>query len=454
MRRTSLIGPLILILLGGLLLASNLSDQYNFVDVLAFHWPWILVGWGVIRLGELFVWSRRVEPLFPQGIRSGEWFLVVLICLVGSGLYGGRSFIGGFPFHVDGLRMFGEAHDFGIEEQRIPAAGAKRLLVENLRGEVIISGEDVQEVRVSGRESVRALSEEDAQTIWSARKLSVEQQGDLIIIRTNQESAPSDRRLASYLQIRIPAGMSVETRGRNTNYEVNRVNADVTLTGDEGDAQVKDVAGEVRINIGNSDHIHVRDARGLVEVSSGRGEDLELENIAGPTTVSGSFSGNMILRGLAKPIRVEDRRLDLRAEAIPGEVVADRGNFQGKGITGPIRIASESKDIELERFTNALELTLEHGDAKIRNDEKVSYPMMIDVRRGKVLLGIRDNTGFELEGEARKGEIENSTDLAFTVETDSRGSRIRGGKAGAPKVTIRAERIELQSMSEIDHDNE
>lgn len=63
MRRTSIIGPLILILVGALLLMANLSPQIRIMDVLAIQWPWILVGWGVIRLVELAVWSRRPEPL-------------------------------------------------------------------------------------------------------------------------------------------------------------------------------------------------------------------------------------------------------------------------------------------------------------------------------------------------------------------------------------------------------
>lgn len=454
MRRTSLIGPLILILLGGLLLASNLSSQFSFVDILAIHWPWILIGWGVIRLGELVVWSRRPEPLFPQGLRGGEWFLVVLICLVGSGLYGGRHFVGNIPFQVNGLRMFGEPHDFSIEEQRAPAATATRVLVENLRGEVILSGEDTQEIRVTGRESVRALSEEDAAKVWSGRKVTIEQQGDLMIVRTNQEAIPSDRRISSYLQIRLPKSMQVETRGRDTTYEVNQVDGNVMLQADEGDARVKSAGGEVRIKLGRSNQIEVRDAKGLVEVNSARGDDLELENIAGNVTVSGSFGGNMVLRGLAKPVRIEDRRLDLRADAIPGEAVADRGNFQGKGLTGPLRISSESKDIELERFTGSLELTLERGDAVIRNAETAVSPMNIDVRRGKVVLGVRPTDAFFLEGEARKGEVENRTDLAFSVESDSRGSRIKGGKQGSPQITVRAERLELEELGSQDPDSE
>lgn len=454
MRRTSLIGPLILIVLGVLLLASNLSAQFRFLDVLAIHWPWILIGWGVIRLAELVVWSRRPEPLFPQGLRGGEWFLIVLICLVGSGLYTGRNFASNFPFHVNGLRMFGEPHDFSIEEQKAPVGTATRLLVENLRGEVIVSGEDTQEIRVTGRESVRALSEEDAANTWKSRKVTIEQQGDLLIVRTNQEGIPSERRMASYLQIRLPRNLQVETRGRDTTYEVNQVNGNILLQADEGDARVKNAGGEVRVKLSRSNQIEVRDAKGLVEVNSARGDDVELQNIGGPVTITGSFGGNMVLRGLAKAVRIEDRRLDLRANAIPGEAIADRGNFQGDGITGPLRISSESKDIELERFTGNLELTLERGDAVIRNEEKTVYPMNIDVRRGKVVLGVRPGDAFLLEGEARKGEIENRTDLAFTVESDGRGSRIKGGKPGAPQIVVRSERLELEELRKHAPDSE
>ncbi len=446
MRRTSVIGPLVLILLGALLLASNLSPQLRFLDILAVQWPWILVGWGVIRLVELVIWSRGSEPLLPQGIRGGEWFLVALISLMGSGLFVVRHFADGFPFRVNGLRMFGEAHDFSLDELRMPVDGATRLMVENLRGEVVFSGEDTQEIRVTGRESVRALSEEDAAKVWRGRKAVMERQGDLVIVRTNQEAVSSDNRLASYLQIRVPRSMQIETRGRNTDYEVNQVDGKMLLAADEGDVQVKDAGGDVRVKFNRGSHIQLRDVKGLVEIAVSRGDDLSLERIAGPVTISGSFGGNIELRGLAQPVSMEGRLLDLRALAIPGEVTADRGRFEGNGITGPLRISSESKDIELERFTGPLELTLERGDAEIRNAGKTVSPMTIDVRRGKVVLAVREGDAFALDGETRKGEIENRTGLAFAVESSESGSRIQGGKAGAPKITIRSERLEIESL--------
>lgn len=446
MRRTSIIAPLILILLGVLILASNLSPQFRFLDVLAIQWPWILVGWGAIRLVELLVWSRRPEPLLPQGLRTGEWFLVVLICLMGNGLYAARHFSENFPFRMNGLRMFGETHDFSLDELRVPVNGAKRLMVENFRGEVAFSGEETGEIRVSGRESVRALSGEDAGKVWSGRKVAIERQGDLVIVRTNQEGVSADNRLASYLRVRLPKSMQIETRGRDTKYEVNQMDGNILLAADVGNAQVKDAGGDVRVRFNRSNEIRLRDVKGLVEIAASRGDDVSLENIAGPVTISGSFGGNMELRGLAKPVRVEDRLLDLRAEAIPGEAVADRGHFQGNGITGPLRISSESKDVELERFTGPLELTLERGDAEIRNESQTVSPMTIDVRRGKVVLGVRESDAFLLEGEARKGEFENRTRLAFAVESSSTGSRIQGGKAGAPKITVRAERLEIEPL--------
>ncbi|MCW5966228.1 MAG: hypothetical protein KIT83_19475, partial [Bryobacterales bacterium] len=196
MKRTSVIGPVILIVIGLLFLWSNLSAGFEVLDLLAQQWPWILVGWGVIRLGELLYWSRQPQPIPPKGLSGGEWFLAIVICVAGSGLYGSREVIGdlsSLPFRTQGLRVFGESYDFSIADQAVPTGKTARLLVENLRGEVIVTAEDIEDIRVSGRESLRALSEADAKEAWESRQVTVERQGDLVVVRTNQQGMSSDR---------------------------------------------------------------------------------------------------------------------------------------------------------------------------------------------------------------------------------------------------------------------
>lgn len=451
MRRGSIIGPLILIVLGLLFLWSNLSGGFALLDLLATQWPWILVAWGLIRLGELFLWSQQGQPLPESGLSGGEWFLAVLLCVAGSGLYGSKAVIGdfgSFPAIAKGVRLFGESYDFSVTDQSIPADKNPRVLIENLRGEVIVSAEDIAEVRAGGRESLRAISEEDARQTWETRKLTIEKQGDLIVVRTNQEGLPGERQLRSYLQVKVPRNCILETRGRDLRFEATGVTGSVSLQADEADASVSAIKGGVNLRLNRSRDVRLRDIEGPADIKSSRGDNLSLEAMQGPVVVSGSFSGNVELRKLAGPIRMEDRRLDLRAVAIPGEIVANRGDLTGRGITGPLRIASESKDVDLDQFTGKLELDLARRDARIRQQGPKVFPMDVSVRRGKVTVLLPPNVPVQIDGSARKGEIANRTGRDLKEVTDEQGSRIQGGAATAPLIKIDAARIELEPVSE------
>ena len=46
------------------------------LSILAAYWPFLLVGWGVLRLVELLSLSMRDEPLPRAGISGSEWALM------------------------------------------------------------------------------------------------------------------------------------------------------------------------------------------------------------------------------------------------------------------------------------------------------------------------------------------------------------------------------------------
>jgi len=85
MKRRSLVGPILLLLFGTLLLAINLRPELVSLEMISKYWPFLLIGWGVLRLVEILFWRLTGKPLPAFGISGGEWVLVVLICLVGSG---------------------------------------------------------------------------------------------------------------------------------------------------------------------------------------------------------------------------------------------------------------------------------------------------------------------------------------------------------------------------------
>lgn len=86
MRRTSLIAPLLLIAVGALLLARNLYPDLPLTDYVARYWPYVLILWGALRIGEICYWAATSKPLPARGISGGEWVLIALLCLIGMGL--------------------------------------------------------------------------------------------------------------------------------------------------------------------------------------------------------------------------------------------------------------------------------------------------------------------------------------------------------------------------------
>ena len=61
-----------------------------------------------------------------------------------------------------GIEVFGESFDYTIGEKKIAVNKAKRIILENARGNARINGSDATEVRVVGRKTVRSLSRERA----------------------------------------------------------------------------------------------------------------------------------------------------------------------------------------------------------------------------------------------------------------------------------------------------
>lgn len=448
MRPTSIVGPLILVAMGVVLLWSNLSNDFSLLDSLTLHWPWILVVWGFVRLCEIALWHRNRKALPIAGVSGGEWFFVVVLCVVGAGLYFSNLVFGDradAPFRLPMAQMFGENYDFSLPEQSMAMKAGGQLLVENLRGEVVITGTDTDQIVLTGTEQIKEINQDKARERWQSRKVTIEENNGVTVIRSNLEGIDSDHEMRSALRIRVPRQTQVRARGRKVDFEVSQVQGNVDLQSDEGNARLVDIQGEARVRMNRSRDLRFQNISGAIEIHSSRGGDLYVENARERVSAIGSFSGDIQLRQLLKPVHIEDRNLDFRTEALTGEVQANRGSLTAHGLRGPTRIASESKDVELDRFQGPLEVILEKRDATIRQTDTTIAPMDLQVRRGKVTLELSPKAKFRMEGRARQGEIRNDMGNRFQVDGRSKESRISGGDAGAPLISVDAERIELTS---------
>jgi DUF4097 and DUF4098 domain-containing protein YvlB len=432
MRRRSITGPLMLLLVGGLFLWRNLHPETPVFDLLAQYWPFLLIAWGVLRLIEVVATRDRRYPSFG----GGEVVLVVMICLIGSGLSEGRRY--GIHFNTGGLDMFGETYDYTISAQA-PAAGMTRVTFENPRGSIRVTGGDGTDVVVNGRKIIRSWNRNEADKANGNTPVEIVPQGDRLLIRTNQDRAANNQRITDDLEVTVPRGMTVEARARSGDFEVSDVQGDVELVTERSDVRLARIGGNARLEVTRSEVVRAVDVQGKIELQ-GRGSDVELENIAGQVTITGSYGGTLDFKNLAKPLVFEGTRdTQLRAQAIPGRISMDLSEVTGSGITGPIRLQTHSRDVKLQQFTNGLEVDTVRGDVQLQPSSPVAA---IDARSGsgRIDLVLPDKAHFDLLATAEHGEAINDYGDSIHRETEGRMNTLKGKVGDGPSIRLTATR--------------
>jgi hypothetical protein len=444
MRRGSVVGPLLLIVFGVLFLMHNVRPDFSLLDIIGRSWPYLLIAWGVLRLIEIAILALRRKPLPVSGVSGGEWALIVFICIAGSGAFFASHAIGHWPpesFRVRGIEVFGEPFDYQLEEQRVPAGKAQRVIVENFRGNARIHGADVAEVTVAGRKTVRSLRQEEANEANRMTPLEVVNQGDTILVRTNQDRARVERYVTADLEITVPRGATIEVRGRYGDFDIMDIAGNVDVSSDNAGVRMHNIGGSALVDLRRSDIVRAIDVKGTVELR-GRGSNVEMENIGGQVTITGAYSGELQFRNLAMPLRYDGPHAEMRVERLPGELRLTRGHVNGEDLVGPIVLNSRSKDVELSDFTNALELRLDRGDVELRPGRPVSK-IDVQTHSGSIQLALPDKAQFVLRATAHRGEVQNEYGEPLEVETEGRGGQITGDIGGGPPVTLTTDRGEI-----------
>ena len=430
MRRRSIAGPLILVILGGLFLWRNLHPEAPIFDLLSEYWPFLLIAWGAVRLLEIVV-SRQTR--YP-GLTGGEVVLIVLICVAGLGL---------FEVHSRGFRVapeiFGEQFDYPISADQA-ASGTTRIVFDNPNGNIKVTGGDSGQVSITGHKLIRAYRQTDADRTNQGTPLEIIPQGDRLLVRSNQGRAPEGQRISDDLEVTVPRGVAVEVQGRSGDYEISNVAGDVVLTSARSDVRLTQVGGNARLDIGRSSLIRAQNVKGNIDLD-GRGSDIDLENIGGQVTINGAYLGSLDFKNLAKPLRFDGaRNTEVRAEAVPGSISMDLGELTAKNLVGPVRLVTRSRDVHLEDFTQSLELETERGDIELQPGHVPLPKIEAHSRTGRIDLILPDKANFQLQATAQRGEVVNDFGPPLRTEAEGRGAILRGGSGEGPMIRVTADR--------------
>src|SRR5205085_6209503 len=142
------------------------------------------------------------------------------------------------------------------------------------------TGGDAQEIRISGRKSIRAYSKNDADQADRNTPVDIATEGDHIVVRGNADRVSGDRRVTADLEITVPRAFALEAHERSGDVEVTDLAGDVDITSDHADVRLNRLGGNARVSLRRSELIRVSELKGTLDLE-GSGSDLQLENIAG-----------------------------------------------------------------------------------------------------------------------------------------------------------------------------
>lgn len=431
MRRRSITGPLMLLLVGGLFLWYNFHPEASVFGILSNYWPFLLILWGVLRLIEA-LWPHEGE--WRGSFSGGEVALIVLICIIGWGIWEGYRH--GITWTASGIDMFGDAHDYPVSA-KASAQGMKRIVFDSPMGNIKVTGADTQDVEVNGHKSIRAFGRGDADHTNGNTPVEILPEGDHLVVRTNQERAPDNQRISDDLEVTVPRSLAVEAHIRRGDFDISDIAGDVELAAGHGDARLARVGGNARLELDRSDLIRAVDVKGHVDIQ-GQGADLSLENIQGQVIISGGYTGSLEFKNLAQPLQFEGaRNTELHVQAVPGQITMDMGQFTGNGLVGPVRLITRSRDIRMTGFTQSLALETERGDIELQP----SLPMpAIEARSGSgnIDLVVPDKAAFQIDATAERGDAVNDYGPPLEREVTGRTAVLRGKAGDGPLVRLTA----------------
>jgi DUF4097 and DUF4098 domain-containing protein YvlB len=408
---------------------------------MAQYWPFLLIGWGLLRIVEVAFWNEGQRG----GFTGGEVALVILICVGGSMVWALRE----HGIHIDsrGLNWWNSSFDYSLEATA-PVGGAKRIVFENPRGSIKVTGADTAQITVTGTKTVRAFTHSDADRTNGSTPIEIVPQGDRLLIRTNQDHAPDNQQISEDLEVTVPKSLAVEAGGRNGDYEVSDVAGDLELSSDHADVRLARVEGSVRLNIVRSDLIRVVDAKGRLDLQ-GRGSDIELENIGGQVIINGAYTGTLDFKKLAKPLQFEGaRNTELSVQAVPGRISMELGEFTGTDLVGPIRLVGGSRDIRIEQFTHSLELENQRGDVELHPGHLPLPSIEARTASGRIDLVLPEKAAFQLDATAERGEAVNDFGPPIQKQMDGRSATLKGKVGEGPTLHITSTRGSISVRKE------
>lgn len=431
-RRRSIFSGLLLIFLGVLFLLFRFDPELRLGHLIWRYWPIIIIVWGIAKLVDHL--AARGTAQRATVLTGGEAALlvVVIFCLAGLGL-------------ADYLRQRQDLHfnfnpfaDHYTQSDELPAQKIPpnaHVTIQTDRGNITVHTGGGDDLRVTVNKSASGPNRSAADDRMSAVKTVIEQTDDGFSVHPlNQQDWEGD--VEADIDVSVPKTAKITASSGRGNITIAGLAAAVEANATSGDIDVHDAASDVSVTQ-NSGSVRLSNIGGNVSVG-GRGGEVDVSDVAGDASFSGEFFGPIRLRNIAKTTRYTSSRSALMLTRLTGRLQLDSGQLQVSDVAGPVKLATENKDIDAEDVAGQLEIANSHGDITVRCSRPPTAPISISDESGEVSLTLPSNSSFEISAVSQSGEVDSEfQDPALRLVNDPSMGRLNGKiGAGSPKITI------------------
>src|ERR1700677_2137644 len=443
LRRPSMLGPTVLIVVGVIALLVE-TDRLNAVHLWDWYirwWPLLLIGVGLLSLGEWWLDGRRGNV----GRRSHGGLVALILCLAVLGYVVSRT------SHFHGMHVFGHgmeeddffSHLFGRQHEadhnlnrQIPAAALVDIQVPH--GDVTVTPSGDDQIHVQAHQVVYAASDREARRKLEALAPQLTVNGKSVTLRAADKS---DGR--ADLTIEIPNGSMPTVTAGHGDVTIEGLSGDAHVVAERGDVKVDNLAGGLQVRMGKGE-FNAHAISGAFTLQ-GRLDDVSISDVQGNVALDGDFFGDTNLAHIAAPVHFHSSRTDVELGSIPGDLAIDSGDLQLNNATGPARISTSAKDVECTGITG--DLHVEDGDGDISVGALAPLgELQIHNRNGAIHLTVPQGAGFQLQATARNGDIDSKLDLP--VHSAGAGQSISGKVGnGGPRGELVADHGDIETTA-------
>ena len=412
MRRSSILGPLVLITVGVvfLLVQTGRLQSHRLWDWYARFWPILLVGAGIIILIEWavdqYLQSTSDEPRYRRRVGGGVVTLLILLAVTGVVFSGVRN---NGPKIFDGLNInqdnwdefMGDKHE---SDQSIAQTfpGGATLSVDNPRGDVTIAGtSDDNQIHVTVHKDVYSRSDSDADAKASRLSPTLNVNGNTVTL-----TMPAIDGTRADLSILIPSNASPTVSANHGDIKITSIKGPVRVTANHGDVELSAITGDgnARINNGNND-FSAHSVTGQVNLE-GRAHDTTFSDLSGPVSVRGDFFGETHCEHIRGPFRFHTSRTDFQLSRLDGDVeIGNNAELNASNAVGPVTLTTYSRNITLDRIAGDVYVTNRNGSVDVTNAPPLSN-VTIENRNGSVSVTVPEQSTFAYQFDAANGDIQ------------------------------------------------